>query len=416
MDGKAYLKMNRDGAKRYSLLKKQGFTDFLRINQGVVDSYDVISTPNKHTFSGYYDISNISPDGEKIFYLTVARHSSPKYNKAEINIYNVQNKTSKIVGRTSAWCWQQGSRIRWLPRSNTKLLYNDYSKGGYVSRVVDIETGQISEFSPIALYDVSFPESIGISVNFQRLQFLRPGYGYSKGKNVTSKEFAPRGDGIFTVDLRTKNTKLIYSLNDLARQVQSNSTDFHYINHISVSPNGKRFMFFHLWTKDNLDMWNMRLLVSNVDGKNLMEIEGKDIISHYCWIDSDRIMVTKVANKEPCYIIYNLITGAKKIIPSDKLINDGHPTFFQNGKDFVSDTYPLHNCIQTMFLSHIDTNMYIPVVEAFSDPRFYIEKRCDMHPRLDEEHNIINLDSTFSKGLRKIIVLNLKKENKNNDI
>ena len=416
MEGKEYLKINKKLAKRYPLLKRQGGAGFLRVNQDMVGSYDVISSKNKHVFVGYYDLPNISPNGKYMFYLTVPRYASPKFSKATINIYNIHTKVSKAVGQTSAWCWQQGSRVRWLPKSNSKLLYNDYLKGKYISRILDIESGEVSDFSSMAIYDASFTEAVGLSLNFHRLQFLRPGYGYSKGKDITKKNFAPQNDGIFFVDLKKQKTKLIYSLSELASQVQSNSNDFHYINHISVSPNGKRFIFFHLWTKNFLDMWNMRMLVTDIDGNNFMEVENKDIISHYSWIDSNKIMATKVVNKEHCYILYDLMTGSKQIIQNDQLINDGHPTFFQNGKQFISDTYPLDNCIQTLFLSDIISNAYVPILEAFSDPRLYIEKRCDMHPRLEKEHNIINLDSTFSNGLRKIIVLNLRKEKISNDI
>jgi hypothetical protein len=248
------------------------------------------------------------------------------------------------------------------------------------------------------------------------LQSLRPGYGYSRGKDFTKKALAPVDDGVFAVDLKTKAVSLLYSLKDLAEQVVSKPTDFHYINHISVSPDGKRFMFFHLWTKDSLDMWKMRLLVSDINGSNLIELEREDIISHYSWIDSNRLMVTKVANKEPCYVIYDLRTGSKEIIQNYKLINDGHPTFFENKREFVSDTYPLENCMQTMFFSSIENNSYIPILEAFSDPRLYIEKRCDMHPRFDGKHSAINIDSTFSMGLRKIIFLKIRKEVFSNDI
>lgn len=416
MEGKAYLKVNKDGAKRYPALKKQGFAEFLRINNGVVESHNVISQPHKHVFAGYYDIQNVSPNGEKMFYLSVPYHASPKYNKAFIHIYDTKLKTSTKIGTTSAWCWQQGSRLRWMPGSNSKLIYNDFVRGNYISRVIDAESGVLSDFAPTALYDISFSENIGISLNFQRLQSLRPGYGYSRGKDFTGNVLAPADDGVFAVDLKTKKVRLLYSLKDLAEQVVSKPTDFHYINHISVSPDGKRFMFFHLWTKDSLDMWKMRLLVSDINGSNLIELEREDIISHYSWMDSNRLMVTKVANKEPCYVIYDLRTGSKEIIQNDKLINDGHPTFLKNQKEFVSDTYPLANCIQTMFFSSIESNSYVPILEAFSDPRLYIEKRCDMHPRFDEKHCVINIDSTFSMGIRKIIFLKIRKEVLSNDI
>ena len=163
-------------------------------------------------------------------------------------------------------------------------------------------------------------------------------------------------------------------------------------------------------------MWKMRLLVSDIDGSNLVELEREEIISHYTWIDSDNIMVTKITNKEPCYVVYNLNNGSKELIQNDKLINDGHPTFFENKKEFVSDTYPLENCIQTLFFSSIEQDIHIPVLEAFSDPRLYIEKRCDMHPRFDAIHDLINIDSTFSGGVRKVVFLKITREGFSYDI
>lgn len=410
MEGKAYLKMNRRKAKRYSLLKKQGFSGFLQANHKMVESYNVISHSKKHVFAGYYDLQNVSFDGVKMCYLVVPRNGLPKINKAAIYIYDTNTRTSKRIGSTSAWCWQQGCRLRWMPESSSKLIYNDFIGGKYLSRVVDINSGDISEFAPIALYDISFAAKTGLSLNFQRLQSLRPGYGYCKRKGLTKLSVAPRDDGVLAVDLNTNEVKLLYTLQELAAQVVSKPTDFHYINHISVAPDGKRFMFFHLWTKGPLDMWRMRLLVSDIDGTNLIELEREDIISHYSWIDNNRLMVTKVADKKPCYIIYDLATGDKRLIQNDKLINDGHPSFCENKKTFVSDTYPLENCMQTLFLSSIDNNMYVPILKSFSDPRLYIEKRCDMHPRLDEKHDLINLDSTFSGGLRRIIILKIRED------
>jgi hypothetical protein len=82
MEGKAYLKLNKAGAKKYPKLKRQGFAEFMEVNSAVVDSFDVISDARRHAFAGYYDLQNMSPNGEKMFYLSVPHHASPKYNKA----------------------------------------------------------------------------------------------------------------------------------------------------------------------------------------------------------------------------------------------------------------------------------------------------------------------------------------------
>ena len=97
MEGKACLKLNKAGAKRYPDLRRQGFSGFLELNRDVVESVDIIAHPRRHTFVGYYDIQNISPNGEKMFYLSVSRHASPKYNKATIHIYDTKSKISTEI-------------------------------------------------------------------------------------------------------------------------------------------------------------------------------------------------------------------------------------------------------------------------------------------------------------------------------
>ena len=96
MEGKAYLKMNKAGAKRYPELRRQGFAEFLEVNPNIVDSATIISHPRRHTFAGYYDLQNMSQAGDKMFYLSVPQHASPKYNKATIHIYDTKTKTRKL--------------------------------------------------------------------------------------------------------------------------------------------------------------------------------------------------------------------------------------------------------------------------------------------------------------------------------
>ena len=97
MEGKAYLKLNKAGAKRYPELRRQGFAEFLEVNPNIVDSATIISHPRRHTFAGYYDLQNISPNGEKMFYLSVPHHASPKYNKAwELISYGQRSILSRV--------------------------------------------------------------------------------------------------------------------------------------------------------------------------------------------------------------------------------------------------------------------------------------------------------------------------------
>lgn len=407
MDGKEYLKLNRKNAKKYSVYKKQGYVGYFKIESDFIEKSLIISQPHHHVFAGYYDINNVSPDGRYLFFLSVSKHASPKHSKADIYLYELATGESRKLTSTKAWCWQQGARVRWNPNNSKELLFNDYRDGSYLCMKLNIENGHIEVLSHFPLYDIDFNKQIGYGLDFKRLQKFRPGYGYCKGSYCCANEHSPKENGLYAVDLLSQRKRTLFSLSQLASQVESKPEDFHYLNHICVSPSGKRVMFFHLWTRNSLDMWKMRLLVTNADGTDLKEIECSDTISHYSWIDDDRLMVTRVLMQGPCYIIYNCENGTKRIIENNDLINDGHPSFLGRDGRFISDTYPLTNSLQTLFMSNINGKSFVPLLTAFSDPRYFIEKRCDMHPRLDMLTNTINVDSTFSDGLKKIILLKM---------
>ena len=405
MTGKEYLKFNKNNAKEYSMLKRAGYAGYMKVESSHITDYRIITLPDRHVFAGYYDIDNVSNDGNFLFFLSVPKYANPKFHKALIHLYEIETGQIRNISSTHAWCWQQGARVRWNPYEQNELIYNDYINCEYVCFSVNIKNGQRKRFSTLPIYDLNCDKKIGYGLNFRRLQWLRPGYGYVKGQSISRRSYAPDNDGLYCVDLQSQKRKLLFSLAQLAEQVDYESTDYHYLNHICVSPTGKRIMFFHLWTKDSLDMWRMRMLITDSEGAYIKVLEDADVISHYAWIDDDKIMATKVHSGKSCYVIYDCESGEKEKIENKHLINDGHPSLIGDSGNFISDTYPLDNSMQTLFLSNLNGLEYKPLLTAFSDPRYYIEKRCDMHPRLDENTKTINLDSTFTDGVRKIILL-----------
>ncbi len=403
MDGKQYLILNKRNARRYPILKKEGYANYININKKYADLIKIFEIKNKHLFSGYYDLDNVSPDGNRMFAISVSKNSVPGINKATINIIDLNDYTINPITSTRAWNWQQGSRIRWIDDSH--IMFNDFVGDKYKSVVFDVNLKKAEKEFDFALYDAKFDKNIGLSLNFDLLQLLRPGYGYSNRKYVLQTDI-PENDGIYLIDLKTNSNKLIINFDKLVDGLIFEKGKKHYINHISISPDGDKFMFFHLWTKDFLDMWEMRLIVSDMNG-NFKVIENKEIISHYTWFNNDKLLVTAVKNgNEKCYYLYDVNTLNRILIENENLVQDGHPTFIDDCH-FVTDTYPLENSIQHMFVYDMENKTCFNLIDAFSDPRMYIEKRCDMHPRLHNK-KLINIDSTFSDGVRKIVLLKIK--------
>jgi len=111
------------------------------------------------------------------------------------------------------------------------------------------------------------------------------------------------------------------------------------------------------------------------------------------------------------YIIYDLKKNTRKIIQSNYLLKDGHPSYLAEKTTIISDTYPLKWSRQHLFqISEIGNN-YAELLNIYSDPRLYDEKRCDLHPRVTPDNRIVTVDSTFSEKKRSVILIRLKSYN-----
>ena len=361
----------------------------------------IFDLPNQHLFFGYYDIQQIQ--GDKLLAMAVPRKADTKKDPATLYWVDVPTGQYHELGQTKAWCWQQGSRLRWHPAMPDTVLFNDMDGQQYVCRMANLD-GKIMKTIPHAIYDITADGRFGLSLNYSRLQRLRPGYGYHTLPDKTAEENVPKNDGIFLIDMDTGAEKLIISYEQLLRNVPETENQKHYVNHISISPDGSRFLFFHLWTPAVGSRWNGRLYVANLDGSDLHCLEDGFIPSHYCWGGSDKLLITSVgfSGAPSYYYQYDLTAQTKTKLENPHLVQDGHPTFLSDDNNFLTDTYPLSGSMQRLFLSNqADT----PICQIYSDPRLFEEKRCDLHPRLTPNDDIITIDSTFRDGKRCVILL-----------
>ena len=367
----------------------------------------VYALPDKHVFFGYYDIPQIQ--GDNLLLMAVPRKADTKKDAARL--YRVDMKTGEYhpIGQTRAWCWQQGARLRWHPTLENTVVYNDVEGERYVCRVADAEGGLLRTL-PRALYDVTPDGQLGLSLNYSRLQRLRPGYGYNTLPDSTLGEKIPKNDGIFLVDLNSGEEKLIISYEALAGAVPDAKECLHYVNHISIAPDGKRFLFFHLWTPQIGERWNGRLCVANMDGTDLRCVEEAFIPSHYCWKSSHELLITSVGfgGSPSYYYLYDLTALSRKKIEHPCLVQDGHPGFLADGHRFLTDTYPLAGAMQYLFISDETGKSHMPICQIYADPRLFEEKRCDLHPRITPDNEIVTIDSTFRDGKRSVVLLRRK--------
>ncbi len=364
--------------------------------------YQKYHLADHNVFFGYYDLQQYDEKGEKLLAHVVKKGADTSKDKAKLVWFDSADGSMHEFASTQAWCWQQGARLRWHPKEKNVVLYNDKEGNEFVLKSTNLIDGKTEILSP-ALYDVDKTLQNGLSLNFARLQRLRPGYGYNSITDDSVNEKASASDGVFHIDLASGRKTLYFSLENLAQDVYDDSAS-HYINHICISPDGSKFTFFHIWTKSAEFPLKMRFYVANMDGTNLRRLENEWRISHYSWIDNKKILTTTADGK---YVIYDVETGEKTVIQSEHLVRDGHPTPIEEA--FVSDTYPSKRCMQQVFRIGFNGENYKNILNIYSDPRRYGEKRCDLHPRVTSDGRI-TIDTTCNNGLRSIVAFRLKND------
>ena len=151
------------------------------------------------------------------------------------------------------------------------------------------------------------------------------------------------------------------------------------------------------------------LFVSDTFG-NYKILERKDRVSHYCWIDGKKLMVTchKDDNIE-YYCIFDIETGEKEILNIHKLNKDGHPSPLTKDQ-FITDTYPGINSLQEVLVFSQNCERAKTVLSVYHDYRLRGEKRCDLHPSVENNGRYFSVDSTYKDGKRSILVFKIEEQ------
>lgn len=350
-----------------------------------------IKSEPEQLFFGYYDKSPFSTDMRRSLF-----HRLNHDGNVEIVLFDQEQQTSKAVGISSTWSSQQGSMVQWIPGNySNKLIFNDLVDKNLSARIVNLETD--SEHTiPYPIQTLNPNGKQALTLNYKRLDSLRPEYGYA----VAAENFSPdqllEEDGIWKVDLESGEGNLILSLAKLAenqpRSEMVNSN--HKVNHIMYSPAGTKFVFMHRWIGSQGKF--SRLYVANNDSSDLCLLLDDRMVSHYSWRDEEHLLVwarTKEAGDH--YYLINVITGKWEIIGEGILdtFGDGHPSFSPDRRWIITDTYPDRARQQHLLLYEVETGKIIEIGRFLAPLKFNGPKRCDLHPRWSPDGKMISIDS-----------------------
>lgn len=361
-------------------------------------------------FFGYYDKSPWNATGRYVLCMRAENTwSDPDpFASADIVIFdlslkpNDNNYCSKIAS-TLTWNVQQGCMAQWLgPEYDKKILYNALRDGEYRSVILDIETKKERELT-LPVYTVSKDGKTALSLDFSRLHNLRPGYGYAAKAEKTKGNALPDETCIWRIDIETGEVKPLLRYADFAnfqpRSEMQEESAVHKVNHLMLSPNGKRFMVLYRWFCGQRKY--TRLITCNVDGTDMYVLSDDDMVSHCYWKDDEHIIAfeNKHEGGAGYYIMKDKTQKYTHLWPD--LNGDGHPSYCPTDNSLVVfDTYPDRARIQQVKIARdtdIEGRNIKVLARVFAPFKYDNDTRCDLHPRWSRDGKQICFDACFER-------------------
>ncbi|WP_250657354.1 hypothetical protein [Alkalimarinus coralli] len=375
--------------------------------------YIQLQVDNAEVFFGYYDHSPVSVNGNLCLAMKI--DSPNKVNmfnkdklvgeKAAIGYFDLQDLASGFhkLGDTHTWCWQQGARLRWFPEYSNQVIYNCVVGESYGAVIQDLD-GRVVKRLKRPVYDLNNAGDKALSLNFSRLQRLRPGYGYSVLSDTTLSQRCPANDGVWLYDIESEESRLLFSLEYLAKFDPDSSMigAEHYINHLSWNLSGDHFLFFHIWCNNGKRY--TRVLTCDAAGSRLTVLIAGSA-SHYCWLSDTDVMVVTTVDGKLSYKKFDISNGEHYSLELWMPPEDGHPSVLSD-RYIITDTYPDKYGQQHLLLCDSVDNRITTIGSFYASPLALGEVRCDLHPRSAPAFNQVVFDSAFS-GRRTINVLSL---------
>ena len=324
---------------------------------------------------------------------------------AEVGI--LENGVFHKLGETLAWCWQQGAMLQWF--DDDHIIYNDFEDGHFVSRIVEINTGRRRTLHR-PVYCLAPDRKHALSLDFARLDRERPGYGYPGVWSAVLEHGWPEDDGIWLIDLEKDTSSLSVSLGQIVRDFPGRNMDqaTSWFNHLLISPDSRRFGFFHRWRYfgpwgEGIRSHITHMFTADLDGRNIYPLNLEEMSSHYAWINDTQIINYSNRYKDGWqYHLFTDRTDKVETLGEKYFDDDGHCTFSPDCKWMLTDSYPdpKDNC-RALYLYDIGKDIAYEIGRFHADPSYDGPARCDLHPSFSADGKTVCFDS-IHEGFRGI--------------
>ncbi len=372
--------------------------------------------PAFHWFA-YYDKYQFDPSGRYVLGMAVdfENRKPTAADTVQVGLVDLEDGDRwTALGTSCSWGWQQGCMLQWRPGSDHEVMWNDREGDRFVTRLVNIETGARQTW-PWPFYALSPNGKYGVGVDFERIQDMRPGYGYPGIPDARGDVLAPDDRGAYLLDWEAGTRELVVSIAQ-AQAIPSDhpvhSTGKHYFNHLLFSPDSRRFIFLNRWRRMEagaaVGPLHTRMFTAARTGAGVHIVDDSGHMSHFVWRDPEHILGwTHHPSHGNAFYLFRDRSAEVAAVGLGKMRVNGHCTYLADRHLVLNDTYPLAERIQELYLYDVDGDRRIDLGAFPSPPAYEGEWRVDLHPRSSRDGSQVCFDSAHGGNGRQMYLADI---------
>lgn len=369
----------------------------------------VMTPPPKHHFFGYYGIPPWNASQTRLVCLEVDfqdRMPEPG-EKARIGFVDAAKGGFEAVTQTATWNLQQGCMLHWNPLApDREILFNDRAGENVITVVMDVESGRRREL-PRAIAAVGHKGRYGLCIDYGRQGRMRKVVGYAAAADPYANDPAPAKDGIWRMDLKTGESKLLVSIAQvyerLRRHPLIDGKRHLFFQHAVFNKSDTRFFFLaRVFTDPPRPELESAMFTAAIDGSDLREaIPFGRAVSHFEWRNDREIIATfrMGESREKLHVLFHDGQGDYQVLGREFLTSDGHCSVGPDGQWMVTDQNVGATLEKRLLLYHLPTARGAELARMPMREQRYLSSdlRCDLHPRWNRTGTQICFDALEQK-------------------
>lgn len=409
----------------------------------------IFTTPDDSSrWFGYYNYDTLNSDQTLLLCNFIEKDGlEPRRGqKVTIGYYSLNDGIWHPVSETDSWNWQQGAMAQWLP--DDRVIFNFSENNRIKSKIIETVSGD-EKIIDYPIYGITPDGKTSIAIEMERSYWCRA-YHYQSVVNEKMNTNILNGDGIFSIDLDTGIRKLIVPIEDIVST--DSNPDFysmkHWVEHVMINQSGTKICFLHRFSPAyDVNLYQTRLFVCDIDGSNLQLIPGwaNTDLSHFGWNGEEFAIYTVENNnvaakyksmgqnsassdKTVNQRIFKLLAKIARLLPKSlrKVLKggtsyysyyskdnsgvyrksrkiggglldiDGHPSFTNDGRYMITDTYPDSKGYQHLLIYDLETQKTLELAR-FNAYYHNTPASCDLHPKLCKNNDYVAVDTAYDK-------------------